>query len=220
MWISHFRLLLFFGVVTLLNGCRIGRPQEDPTRFYVLTVPGRTTESLAHDEVQRFRIGLKPVEVPVYLQSKSMVVRTGTNEIEFAEFDRWAEPLDQGVSRVLKEVLSEARNVGSVTLNSHGGEGLDFEVAIRISACEGVRGEKGSSFVRFAASWEIRPVGANSLSKRRGGFIADRVTWDGKSYARLAERLSGAVANASIALAADLPVDAGLPPKVRPNTRP
>lgn len=220
MWISLCRPLLVFGAITFLHGCRIGRPQQDPTRFYVLTVPGRTTESLARDEVQRYRIGLKPFEVPVYLQSKSMVVRAGTNEIMFADFDRWAEPLAQGVSRVMKEELGEAPNVASVTLNSHESADLDFLVSIRISACEGVRWEKGGSFVRFATSWEIQAVGTNALPNRRGGFISDRITWDGRSYAQLAERLSGAVANASIALSADLPVDAGLPSKTQRKVRP
>lgn len=201
-------LLLGFIAVAFLGGCSFLRPHDDPTRFYVLTVPPAATERSADGEFKMLRIGLKPVEVPAYLRTKSMVVRTGTNEIHFAEFDRWAEPLDQGISRVIKEALSSTRSVERVTLNSRGGDSLDCEVAIRIVACEGVRVENGASSIRFAAAWEVRAVGANSTAAKRGGFIADRVTWDGKTYAQLAERLSEAIADASIALAADLPMEA------------
>lgn len=203
--------------VAFLGGCSFLRPHDDPTRFYVLTVPPAATERFADGEFERLRVGLKPVEVPAYLRTKSLVVRTGTNEIHFAEFDRWAEPLDQGISRVMKEHLGAARNVASVTLNSHGDDSLDCEVAIQVVVCEGVRLEGETSSVRFAATWEVRPVGTNSTATKRGGFTVDNVTWDGKTYAQLAERLSEAIAGASMALAADLPLAANLPPQATPG---
>ena len=200
--------LLSFMAAALLGGCSFLRPHDDPTRFYVLTVPPAATERLVDGEFKELRIGLKPVEVPAYLRTKSMVVRTGTNEIHFAEFDRWAEPLDQGIGRAMKENLSAARNVASLTLNSLGDDSLDCDVLIRILACEGVRMANGTSSIRFAATWEVRAVGTNSAAAERGGFTEGKVIWDGKSYAQLAERLSDAIASASIALAADLPMEA------------
>ena len=210
-------LLLGFIAVAFLGGCSFLRPHDDPTRFYLLTVPPAATERSADGEFKMLRIGLKPVEVPAYLRTKSMVVRTGTNEIHFAEFDRWAEPLDQGISRVIKEALSSTRSVESVTLNSRGGDSLDCEVSIWIVSCEGVRVENGTSSIRFAATWEVRTSGTNSMANKRGGFTADVVAWDGKSYAQLAERLSEAIANASIALASDLPTKARPRPEATPG---
>ncbi len=142
-----------------------------------------------------------------------MVVRTGTNEIHFADFDRWAEPLDQGISRVIKETLSSARNVDSVALNSHGDDTLDYEVAIRVLACEGVWVEHGNGSIRFAVTWEVRSVGNNSTATKRGVFTADPVAWSGKDYGQLAERLSEAMAGASKAVAAELPMEAKTPAK-------
>jgi len=199
-------ILLLLGIIAaaFLGGCGLLRPHDDPTRFYVLTVPPAATERSEVGELKQLRIGLKPVEMPAYLRSKSMVVRTGTNEIHFAEFDRWAEPLEQGISRVMKENLSSAPNVESVTLNSRGDDTLTCEVAIRILTCEGVRAENGASSIRFAATWEIRPTGTNSAATTRGGFIAEAVAWDGKTYTQLAERLSEAITGASTALAVDL----------------
>ena len=196
-----------------LGGCGFLRPHDDPTRFYVLTVPQVATERFADNKSRQLKIGLKPVELPAYLRSRSMVVRTGTNEIHFAEFDWWAEPLDQGISRVMKENLIASSKVASVTLNSHGDTTLDCEVVIRILACEGVREENGSGSIRFATMWEVQTVGTNSMATTRGGFTAGAVAWDGKTYAQLAERLSEAIAGASTSLAADLPMEAKMSPQ-------
>ena len=201
-------------VVLLLAGCSLLRPQADPTRFYILTGPPAVTEPPARSELRGLRIGLQPVEIPAYLRGKSMVVRSGTNEIHFAEFDRWAEPLEQGITQVIKETLRSAPNVESVSLNSYGKGFLDCEVAITILACEGVRGEPGMSSIRFAAAWEIRGSGTNATASIRGGFSAKSVTWGGSGYTQLAERLSEAIAEAARALAADLPVATNVPDRM------
>lgn len=212
-----FVLLLCAFAFCALSGCAVLQPQADPSRFYVLTVPSATPERIPEGKFKHWKVGLRPVEVPAYLRSKAMAVRTGANEIHFAEFERWAEPLDQGISRVMKETLSSTRNVESVALNSHGDDTLDYEVAIRVLACEGVRGENGTNAIRFAVTWEVRPAGKNPTMTQRGVFTADPVAWDGKDYGQLAERLSEAIAAASKAVAAALPVEAKTPGKTTAN---
>lgn len=197
-------------VACALGGCALLQPHADPTRFYLLTAPSATPMPAASGEFKRWRIGLRLVEVPSYLRTKFMVVCTGTNEIHFADFDRWAEPLDQGISRVLKEALGSAQNVESVALNSHGDASLDYEVTIQILACHGMRVPTGKSSIRFAATWEVRAVGTNSIEIKHGGFTADAADWDGNNYGQLATQLSDAVAAAGKTLAADLPMQASL----------
>jgi len=188
-----------------LSSCAFLQPRADPTRFYVLTVGQAAPAAVTEVDVRRWRVGLKAVEVPAYLQTRFMVVRTGTNEIHFAEFDRWAEPLDGGISRVLKDSLSSSRNVESVALDSHGEDTLDYEFKIRILACEGTRGEHGADSLRFAMTWELRSVGTNSEVMKHGAFAASPAVWDGNDYGRLALGLSDAIAGAGKALATDLP---------------
>jgi uncharacterized protein len=200
-----------------LGGCSLIQPHADPTRFYVLTAKSDPSERAAEGDFKRWKVGLRPLEVPAYLRSKTIVIRTGTNEIHFAEFDRWAEPLDQGISRVMKETLSAARNVESVALNLHADDSLDYDVAIRILACEGMRVENGNSSIRFAMEWEVRPVVSSSKAIKRGGFTADVAHWDGKDYGQLARRLSEAIAGAGKALAADLPMEAKTPGETTPE---
>ena len=201
-----FALLLVVITAGALSSCSFLQPHADPTKFFVLTVPIASSQPATANKLASYKIGLLSIEMPAYLQSKLMVVRTGTNEIHFAEFDRWAEPLDEGISRVLKESLSSAANVESVALNSHGEDTLDYEVMIQVLACEGVREEGGTGSIRLSMSWEIRPVGTNATMNIRGGFTATPTVWDGNDYGQLALQLSQAIAAAGHALAADLPM--------------
>ena len=212
-----FVLLLCAFASWALSGCGLLQPHADPTRFYVLTVPSAPPERPADGEFKRWKVGLRPVEVPAYLRSKAMVIRTGTNEIHFADFDRWAEPLDQGISRVMKETLTAARNVENVALNLQGDDTLDYEVAIRVLGCEGVRVANGNSSIRLAVSWEVRSVEKMSTVTKRGAFTADPVAWNGRDYGQLAERLSEAIAALSKAVAANLPMEPKNPGKTTPE---
>jgi len=155
------------------------------------------------------------------LRNKAIVVRIGRNELQFADYDRWAEPLDQAISRVLKETLSSSRNVESVAFNSHGEAALDYEVAIRVLACEGVRTETGGSSIHFAATWELRSLEKHSTTTKRGLFTPDPVAWNGREYGQLAERLGEAVAGLSKTIAASLPMETAPPDQPNSkNTRP
>ena len=186
-------------------GCSVLQPHADPTRFYMLTARPQSAATSGRSEGKRWKIGVRPVDVPAYLRSKAMVVRTQVNEVTFAEFDCWAEPLDQGIARAIKDGLSSANNVESVTLNSFGSDTLDYQVAIRILACEGVLAADGSSSVRFSMTWELRSVAANSAVTKRGVFTAPTTTWDGRDYGQFAQRISDAITSAGQALAAALP---------------
>jgi uncharacterized lipoprotein YmbA len=210
-----FVLLLGASAAVAFSSCAFLQPRADPTRFYVLTVGQAAPAAVIEADVKRWRVGLRAVEVPAYLQTRFMVVRTGTNEIHFAEFDRWAEPLDRGISRVLKDSLGSARNVESVALDSHGEDMLDYEFRIRILACEGTRGEHGADSLRFAMTWELRSVGTNSEVMKHGAFAASPAVWDGNDYGRLALGLSDAIAGAGKALATDLPMSGRSADKAR-----
>jgi len=203
-----FALLLGVIAAGVLSSCAFLRPHADPTQFYVLTQPDAPVRSAAAGGFARWKIGLRSIELPAYLHNKLMVVRTGANEIQFAEFDRWAEPLDDGISRLMKETLGAAGKVESVTLNSHGEDTLDYEVRLGILACEGRRGDSGTGSIRFVMSWEIRSVGTNSPMVKGGTFAASPGTWDGKNYGALALGLSEAIAAGGKMLAAELPAEA------------
>ncbi len=200
-WFVAFSLLAVFA----LSGCAMFHPLEDPTRFYVLSAPDNVPPVTGADaNAKRWKIALRPVEVPSFLATKTIAVRVDRNEITYAEFSRWAESLDQGVARLVKDVLDKAPNIESVALDTRDGSGMDYIITLRIEACEGLREKGGGGGFRFKVAWEIR-VGRSLTILKRGIFEATPGQWNGSDYGELARRLGEAAGQLGQALAAELP---------------
>ena len=54
----------------------------------------------------RIRIGLATVVVPEYLNRNEIVVNLDNTVYQLAEFNQWAEPLNENLTRVLEENLT------------------------------------------------------------------------------------------------------------------
>lgn len=88
-----------------LSGC-ISIPNSPTSRFYVLS-------SIDQDQVsQKFNIpsdviiGIGPVKIPEYQNRPQMVTQSQEKMLKFAQFDRWGESLNIGVSRLIREDLT------------------------------------------------------------------------------------------------------------------
>jgi uncharacterized lipoprotein YmbA len=93
-------LTLGFLVMVLL-GCA----STPPTRFFVLS-PVSGFEKMGNREGERcFAIGIGPVKIPEYLNQPEIVTRITQNEVRLDEFVKWAEPLENNISRALAENL-------------------------------------------------------------------------------------------------------------------
>ena len=175
----------------MLSGCALPQAQSDPTRFYVLSTeavsaaPASNGNGSAHSVVH-----LREVELAGYLRSRPLIVRRGENEIEFREFALWGEPLDAGITRVLREELLARGAVNAVVTSSARREPAGLTLSVRVRACEG--GADGS--VAFRAVWELAMTGTTPSAVASGDFQSTNLRWDGKSEASLAAQLSQAVA--------------------------
>lgn len=206
--LSRLTGLLGAGLVLLsLGGCKIiPEATVDATRYYVLSGPATADLAVSHT-TGTHQIGLRPVELPGYLRNrKDMVVRTGPNELRFQEFALWAEPLEAGASRVLRNRLLSSDKIGGVVTYPFSIDiKRDYDVVVRILNCEGlVQGEKGS-VARFAACYDIIATGAGGQVVVRRTFTVPDQEWNGTDYAALARLLSEAVAKLSEDIAVNLP---------------
>jgi len=90
--------------VGLMMGCAGTSP---PTRYYLLQpMPGPEAPKLQPGFDAALTLGIGPVVFPDYLDRQQIVTRSDRNRVELAEFDRWAEPLKENFTRVLKENLA------------------------------------------------------------------------------------------------------------------
>lgn len=99
------RIVLGVGSIMLLclSGCLNLDPKADPTRFYTLS---GMTEAEGWRLTSGPVVGVKRVVLPEYLDRPHIVTEVGGGELKLAEFHRWAEPVDMGVTRVIVQNLS------------------------------------------------------------------------------------------------------------------
>lgn len=176
----------------LLAGCQIiPEPVADQTRYYVLT-GGLTPPAAEADPASGgVTLGVRDIELASYLDSRALVVRLGANELAYQDYALWAEPLDQGIARLLRAQLLASPNISRVHVHPLPfSEPRDFEVAIRLLRCEGVREEDGA-VARFSALIEIISTADQEVVSRKL-FTAPDVPWDGQDHGTLVAALSEA----------------------------
>ncbi len=150
-------------LVLVSTGCGGLFPKAPPSRFYVL---GATAEPAAAGG--RLSIGVGPVQLPGYTDRLQIATRTGANEIDYAERDRWATPLDEGVTRVL--LIDLARLLGTDRVSEFPfalGAPRDYDVSVAFLHFEPDAGGQ----VLVEALWRItRAATGEELLVRQASF--------------------------------------------------
>jgi uncharacterized lipoprotein YmbA len=95
-------MLLAAGLSLLLGGCFGASPSS---RFYTLTP--QEIRAISSPEAVEVGVRIGPVTIPSYLDRRQIVTRTGRNQLELAEYDRWGGKLDDEISRLLVNDLTE-----------------------------------------------------------------------------------------------------------------
>ena len=191
------KIFLFLGLIGisfLLSACLLPRPVEDRTRYYLLEASG--VDELA-GSAARFMdpddaglvIGLRRVRVADYINVPAIVVRNTDGHLRYTHYQRWAEGLDRGTARLLREVLRRDTAIKSVYFFPEAGrEFVDFEVEVQLLACDAIEREDGSGEYFFRAYWSV-------FEPESGGVIATgdfvrRGDWQPGDYAAFTRAIS------------------------------
>ena len=89
-----------------LAGCGSFSPRPDPSKFFALTSLTETEAARKTSGVEKLSLGVGPVRLPGYLDREELVTRISQNRFAVAENDRWIEPLEENVVRVLMQNLA------------------------------------------------------------------------------------------------------------------
>jgi uncharacterized lipoprotein YmbA len=189
-------------VLTLaVAGCNIiPEAKPDPSRFFILNDPQATATT---SENLGVTLGLLPIELPVYLDnSRSIAVASPGNQIKFRDFDRWAESMDDGITRVLRSALTRAPGIARVRVPPFStATKRDFDLQVRIIHCEGFESGENRS-IRFALGFELTSPQESFV--HLDTYAAPLTAWDGSS-SELATLLSEAIAKAAQEIATKIP---------------
>jgi hypothetical protein len=134
-----------------LAGC-LGGP-SGPTNFYMLSPlsPSQAGTSAATAE-GRIRIGLATVVVPEYLNRNEIVFNLDNTVYQLAEFNQWAEPLNDNLTRVLAENLTNLLHEDSIDvfLASDSSIPADYRLEVDVLRLDGNLGGQAALVVQWA----------------------------------------------------------------------
>jgi uncharacterized lipoprotein YmbA len=145
---SRLKALTIVFLLMYLAGCA----SSAPTRFYVLSpLTSSKAESQALKDEGCIAIGIGPVELPAYLDRPQIVTRVSENELNLAEFDKWAEPLKENFSRVLMENMSTLLCADAISIFPwKGSTPIDYQVEVTVIRMDGNVGGNATLVARWA----------------------------------------------------------------------
>ena len=134
-----------------LAGC-LGGPSA-PVNFYMLSPLSATQTVMSTDAPEdRIRIGLANVVVAEYLNRNEIVVNLDNTVYQLAEFNRWAEPLSNNLTRVLAENLANLlrSNAIDVFLSSESSIPFNYQLEVDVLRLDGNLGERAALVAQWA----------------------------------------------------------------------
>ena len=135
---------LSVGLIGLaLTGCvRLLEPRTSDATYHLLdgaSAPDTTSAAPAPPDTTGLRIGLRTPRLASYLDETRIVTRHDANTIEFSEFHRWGEDLDQGIGRTVARALEAGPGVQSVeTVPWPRDTTFDYLLQLQVFRFEGV----------------------------------------------------------------------------------
>ena len=101
--VSNSRIAAVLLLSLLFSG---GCASKSPNYYVLHSLQSQARGAPATEARNGPTIGVGPVKIPDYLDRPQMATRSTPSSLQFAEFDKWAEPLDKNVARILAENLS------------------------------------------------------------------------------------------------------------------
>jgi uncharacterized lipoprotein YmbA len=147
-WLSA--TLVLAGLVLVLAGC-VSLKRTEEARFFVLQSlvepPAAAQEPVA-------LVGVENVRLPGHLERPQLVTWTAPGELQVDEFLRWAEPLEDGVTRTLAENLAALLPDHQVVRRPWAG---DIETRCRVRVALRQFGLQRDGTVRLSGQFRLLP---------------------------------------------------------------
>lgn len=106
-------------------------------------------------------IGIGPIEVPEYLAREKIVFRKGPNALQVSDTQKWAEPLQHGVARLLALNLSSLSGSQNIRFFPwHSGRPPQYGVKVTLMALDA--GPEGAT---LTAEWLVYSPSGEAFSR-------------------------------------------------------
>ena len=165
------RGLRWLAAVVALTSCAV----SDTTQYYTLDqIIARRAESQVRASppesstagARDLAIGIGPVFMPGYLARIQIVTRTGTDQVHISVFNRWAEPLEDGIARILADEIGARVPTDRIVIFPWRGvvaQALHYQVVVAVMRFDGPQGGD----ITLDTRWRILGREGNELAFRR-----------------------------------------------------
>jgi uncharacterized lipoprotein YmbA len=134
-------------VAALAAGCA-----SPPSHFYTLSRTA-TPPAAKPTATSSLSVVVGPISIPAIVDLPEIVVSMGPNQVMLDEYNRWASPLSNNISRVVAENLVAMLGTPRVSLFQQSlNADADFQVAIEVQTFESAPGEAAT----LNAVWIVR----------------------------------------------------------------
>lgn len=171
-------------IAMIITGC--GGSQQ--SRFYVLTenpVPASRTATTSATRT----VALGAVQLPAALDRPQMARRVGSDEISYAEYERWAGPLDEMVRRVLIVDLDGRLAPGMTLIENRTASPASLTISVDILRFDA----DTTGLVKLDARWEMLGRAGGLIGAPHNARIVE--PGSGQDAAAIATTMSRAVAD-------------------------
>jgi uncharacterized lipoprotein YmbA len=143
----------------LLAGCSdlaVLQPKPDVSRFFYLQLSDSPDETEAVLEDPAIAIG--PSSLARHLDQPRMVTYREDNEIVYADYERWAEPLDDNLRRLLVAILNQVPEIPRAGLQRQVGPSAEYTVPFQVIRFGTT--QDGNAILQV--SWSVNSSGPSS----------------------------------------------------------
>jgi uncharacterized protein len=176
-----------------------------PSRYYVLSAQSEATADPAG--VVSTTVAIGAIKLPGALDRPQIARRVGPNQFEYAEYERWAGPLDEMIRRVLTADLRPRLPPGDVLIDNDSASPAKLTIEIDVLRFDADK----SGQVTLEASWE--QLGRNGAVVGVPGNARIVEPGSGSDAAAVAAAMSHAVADLAVRIASG--IGAGTPAAIR-----
>jgi uncharacterized lipoprotein YmbA len=192
------RRRIALAALTFALGLAAGCSTPPPSRFYTLAA---TATATAAPPPSTLVIAVGPVTVPSIVDRPEFVVSTGPNEVRLDDFNRWAAPVQDGLSRAISENLVAILGTPRVVRFPHTlAEEPDYRVAVEVRTFDSTPGTSAT----LDAVWTVRRMkdGKTQTGRTSAREAIAESGYDAlaAAHSRAAARLSQDIARATLAL--------------------
>ncbi len=200
---SKLTIAALLAIALFITGCLGGPSPTPPTRFYVLNPvysaenPNRPEPITVLDE--DVVLGIGPIKLSQALDRPQIIMRTSQNEIQVADLDRWAAPLDENIASVLTDNLSTLLATGSILrFPWKTSIPIDYQIVMEITRFDGMPGGN----VNLRARWGVLTQNASIVLAKNetilngptgGDTIGEMVAAQSRLMAMLSEEIANII---------------------------